>query len=145
MKKFILTAVATGALAFGGAASAQDVGSAILNLFGLGQPTYNYGYGYGAPSVAQGQVYRDTYGRTFYYDQYGRQVYLNNYSAPQTIMGYDQWGRPVYNGGQTYSYGGNYPYGAYSYGGNYSSRSWDYDGDGVDNSRDRWPNDPRYW
>jgi hypothetical protein len=140
MKKFITTALAAGALAAGGAASAQDLGSTILNILGFGAPTYsqNYGYGYGGATV-QGQVYRDQYNRHFYYDQYGRQVYLNN-SAP-AIVGYDQWGRPLYNSGAvTYgTYGGHYN-GNYAYGGN----TWDADGDGVANHRDRWPNDARY-
>jgi hypothetical protein len=66
-------------------------------------------------------------------------------------VGYDQWGRPIYgNSGSTYSYGGQYPNnsgfnGGYQYGGQYAQgSSWDYDGDGIANSRDRWPNDPRY-
>jgi hypothetical protein len=135
MKKFITAAVAAGALAAGGAASAQDFGSIIANIFGFGQPTYtqpNYGYGtYGGPAVVapQAQIYADQYGRRFYYDQYGRQVYLN--TAPQQqIIGYDSYGRPVY--GSTHAYSGTY-------------NSWDRDGDGIANTRDRWPDDRRYW
>jgi hypothetical protein len=143
MKKFITAAVAAGALAAGGAASAQDFGSIIANIFGLGQPTYtqpNYGYGtYGGPAVVapQAQIYADQYGRRFYYDQYGRQVYLS--AAPQQqqqqqIIGYDSYGRPVY-GSSSYAYGGTYN----------GYNSWDRDGDGIANTRDRWPDDRRYW
>jgi len=132
MKKFIATAIAACGLAAGGAASAQDFGSIIANILGLGQPSYNSGYGYGVPGVAapQAQIYADQYGRRFYYDQYGRQVYLNT-TPQQQIIGYDTWGRPIY---------GSAP-GTYAFGGN----SWDRDGDGIANTRDRWPNDPRYW
>lgn len=145
MKKLIATALAAGALAAAGTASAQDFGGVIANLLGIATPQYGYTY-------PQQQMYRDQWGRTFYYDQYGRQVYQNNTGT--TIIGYDAWGRPVYNtsqynspntysyGGQyPYTYGGQYPYGTYSYGG----RTWDRDGDGVANSRDRWPDDSRYW
>jgi hypothetical protein len=129
MKKLIATAVAAGALAVSGAASAQDFGNILLNILGLGAPTYNYGNNY--PGVVAGQqIYQDQYGRQFYYDQYGRQVHINNYNNNTArIVGYDQYGRPVYNNSGAYAYGGS---------------SWDHDGDGVANSRDRWPNDPRY-
>ena len=47
MKKFILTAVAAGALAAGGAASAQDLGGILSGIFGYGgQPTYQTYPGY---------------------------------------------------------------------------------------------------
>jgi len=136
MKKFIATAIAAGAMAAGGAASAQDLGSVIANILGFGTPTYNqgynHGYGYGTPAVVapRQQIYADQYGRQFYYDQYGRQVYLN--STTQQIVGYDSWGRPIY--GQ-----GHYAYGGQSY------NAWDRDGDGVANSRDRWPDNRNYW
>ncbi|MBI5276209.1 MAG: hypothetical protein HY854_07085 [Burkholderiales bacterium] len=139
MKKFIVTAIAAGALAAGGAASAQDLGSVISGILGLTSPSYsnNYGYSYPGMVAPQAQVYTDTYGRRFYYDQYGQQVYLNN--SGQVIVGYDQWGRPIY--GTNYSYGSSYPY----YGSNYAwGNGWDRDGDGISNSRDRWPDDPRY-
>lgn len=155
MKKFILGAVAAGALAIGGAASAQDLGAVIGSLFGYGTPQYGYStsqpavvagtqYGtqYGAPYGAT--VYSDQYGRRFYYDQYGRQVVLNGatYGTNQAIVGYDSWGRPVYGSTQTYSY----PSTTYPYGGSYAyGNSWDRDGDGIANTRDRWPDDRRYW
>ena len=131
MKKFIATAVAAGALAAGGAASAQDLGSVLLNILGIGTQTH----GYGAPAVVapQAQIYVDQYGRRFYYDQIGRQVYLQD--GGSQIIGYDSWGRPIYGQARTYGYGN---YGAYG-------NSWDRDGDGIANTRDRWPNDPRYW
>ena len=79
MKKLIATAVAAGTLAFGAAASAQDLGNVIANILGFDTPTYNYG----TPAVVAGQqqIYRDTYGRHFYYDQYGRQVYVQSAAA----------------------------------------------------------------
>ncbi|HEX7888361.1 MAG TPA: hypothetical protein VF522_03290 [Ramlibacter sp.] len=152
MKKFILSAVAAGALAFGGAASAQDLGSIINGIFGIGTPTYNYGYGSnGTPAVVAGttpyygqapyygstnQIYADQYGRQFYYDQYGRQVFVQSQSQSNVYgnnvygnVQYDQWGRPIYG---TYSSNSGY-------------RSWDRDGDGVANTQDRWPDDRRYW
>lgn len=138
MKRLIATAIAAGALAVGGTASAQDLGSIIANILGWGTPTYNY-YDYGTPAVvaqSQVQIYSDAYGRQFYYDQYGRQVYLQ--TTQQQIIGYDAWGRPVY--GTAYSNSGLYAYGSTTYG-----STWDRDGDGISNTRDRWPNDPRYW
>jgi hypothetical protein len=135
MRKLIATALAAGAMAAGGAASAQDFGSVIANIFGVGTPTYSYGYGTPAVVAGSTQIYADSWGRRFYYDQYGRQVYLS--SAPQQpYAGYDAWGRPIYGSGY-YAYGGRY--------GSYGGRNWDRDGDGVANARDRWPNDPRYW
>ena len=148
MRKLFATAIAAGAMAVGGAASAQDLGSVIANVFGLGTPSYGYNYGYnsGYPAVVAGQqqLYRDSYGRTFYYDQYGRQVYVSSVSSGSQFMGYDAWGRPVYSSSTStpaYVYGGTYPYNS---GYAYNSRSWDRDGDGVSNGRDRWPDDPRY-
>ena len=146
MKKFVLTAIAAGALAVGTAASAQDLGSVLGSILGYGQPTYSQS----TPAVVAGaqQVYTDSYGRQFYYDQYGRQVYVTGSVQQQQIVGYDQWGRPVYGTASagSYAYGANnypYPNGDYAYGtGTY--RRWDRDGDGVPNSRDRWPDDPRY-
>lgn len=138
MKKFVLTALAAGALAAGTAASAQDLGAVLGSILGYGQPTYSYG----TPAVVAGtqQVYVDTYGRQYYYDQYGRQVYVNNGVQQQQIVGYDQWGRPIY--GQVYGNSG-YAYGSqYAYGGQY--RRWDRDGDGVANRDDRYPDDPRW-
>lgn len=132
MKKFVASAIAAAALAAGGAASAQDLGSIIANVFGLGTTTY------GTPAVVATQpgqqIYADQYGRQFYYDQYGRMVYLN--SQTQQIVGYDSWGRPVYSASTQPYYGSN----------RYDGRnSWDRDGDGVADVRDRWPSDSRYW
>ena len=156
MKKFILSAVAAGALAVGGAASAQDLGAVVSSLFGFGAPSYptystsqpavvagtgygQYGY-YGNHNTYPGtsQVYVDQYGRQFSYDQYGRQVYVQP-STNYGIVGYDQWGRPVYGTtSTTTTYGTTqYPYGY--------SRPGDRDGDGVANINDRWPDDRRYW
>jgi hypothetical protein len=166
MKKSILTAVAAGALAIGGAASAQDFGTVISNIFGFGQPTYptySYpNYGGSTPAVVAGtqpyygtngnhnaypgntyggttyggQVYVDQYGRQVTIDQYGRHVYVQPNTGNYGITGYDQWGRPIY---------GTTTYGTTTYGSNtYGYNSWDRDGDGVANNRDRWPDDRRY-
>lgn len=139
MKKTIAMAVAAGALALGGAASAQDFGTVIGSLFGFGNPTYTYpNYGPSTPAVVAGtvpygtQIYSDQYGRQFYYDQYGRQVIVQ--SSNYGITGYDAWGRPIYG---TTTYGSYGTYGTYAY-------SNDRDRDGVPNAYDRWPDDPRY-
>lgn len=151
MKKFILSAVAAGAMAVGGAASAQDFGTAIGQVLGsvFGAPTYNYGnygnygtYGYNqygqvipgvvatTPSYGYNTTYVDAYGRQVYVDRYGRHV-VQQSAVPHGAVGYDAWGRPVYS----------QPYGTYAYG----SNSWDRDGDGIANTRDRWPDDRRYY
>jgi len=142
MKKYMAMAVAVGALAMGGAASAQDIGTAIGNLFGFGQPSYtypNYGYqNYGypnyrgdIPAVVAGtvpygsnRVFIDQYGRQVYVDPYGRQVLAQ--SNTYGVTGYDAWGRPIY---------GNVAL----------ANSNDRDRDGMPNYSDRWPDDPRYW
>ena len=161
MKKFILTAAAAGALAFGGAAGAQDLGAVLSNILGFGTPSYNYGYNNAIPAVVaqpNTTVYVDQYGRQVYVDPYGRQVLVqpntnvygaNNYGGTTTygtttygIAGYDANGRPLYRdayGNYTYTQ----PFGGGSYA--YSGRSWDRDGDGIANARDRWPDDRRYW
>jgi hypothetical protein len=145
MKKFVLTAIAAGALAAGTAASAQDLGTVLGSIFGYGQPTYSQGIPAVVAGTQQGTVYTDSYGRQFYYDQYGRQVFMNNTNTQQ-IVGYDQWGRPVYGSTSASVYGANnypYPNGNYAYGsGTY--RRWDRDGDGIANRDDRYPDDPRY-
>ena len=126
MKKFVLSTLAAGALAFGGAASAQDLGGVLSSIFGFGTPSYPV-YNSGAtPAVvagtqSYGTVYVDQYGRVLNVDQYGRQVIAQ--SGPQATTGYDAWGRPIYG---------------YGY-------EQDRDGDGVADIRDRWPNDRRYW
>jgi hypothetical protein len=149
MKKLIATAFAAGAMTIGGAASAQDFGSVIADIFGFGTPTYSHS----APAVVGGQIYADQYGRHFYYDQYGRQVFVQN-TQQQQIVGYDSWGRPVYGNATQpqpaqritgYDSWGRPIYGnagVYAYGNN--NNNWDRDGDGVANHRDRWPDDARY-
>jgi hypothetical protein len=129
MKKTILAAVAAGALAVGGAAGAQDLGSIISNIFGLGQSVYGNGPLVGSvPSGAT--IYADQYGRQFYYDQYGRPVFVEGGTQP--IVGYDNQGRALY-GGTVFP-------------GQYGAQSGlvDRDGDGVADVHDRWPNDSRY-
>jgi hypothetical protein len=171
MNKFILSAVAAGALAVGGAASAQDLGGVIGSIFGYGNQQYP-SYSTSTPAVVagtqgyygnnvygnnayggnvygnNGTVYVDQYGRQITYDRYGRQVIVQQQPSTSTygVMGYDQWGRPIYgtttDGATTYgTYGSGERYG---YGDRYANRSWDRDGDGVPNAQDRWPDDPRY-
>ena len=134
MNKTLATALAAGALTFGGAASAQNIGDTVLNILGFGAPTYQT---YTTPAVVAGTTYRDSVGRTFYYDQHGRQVYVEQH-APQ-LVGYDAWGRPVYTPPAA-TFGTTPSYPGYAY----NRNNWDYDGDGVANNRDRWPGDPRY-
>lgn len=166
MKKTILAAVAAGALAVGGAASAQDFGTVLGSIFGFGTPTYNHNtypgqyaypgqYGYptynsrGTPAVVAGtQPYYGNYGQYGQYGQsgtYGSQVYVDQYGRQVTM---DQYGRQVIVQPNTGSYGitgydawGRPVYGTTTYG----NRTWDRDGDGVADSSDRWPNDRRYW
>jgi hypothetical protein len=146
MKKWIATALAAAALTAGTAAMAQDLGTIIGSIFGLGN---------GTPAVVAGSttVYQDTHGRRFYYDQYGRQVYMQD--PQQQILGYDSYGRPIYSQSQQQQIVGYDSYGrpiygapprAYVYGGGTSgpyARN-DRDGDGVVNWQDRWPDDRRY-
>src|SRR4051812_35806565 len=130
MKKFILSVAAAGALAVGGAASAQDLGAVVTNILGsFGVPTYG-------TQTYGNSVYVDQYGRQVYIDQYGRQVLVqpnNVYGA--TVYGttqYDAYGRPIYS-----------PSGNYAYSNPYANPR-DRDNDGVPNYRDRYPDDPRY-
>ena len=121
MKKFILTAVAAGALAAGGAASAQDIGSVIGSIFGYGQPqpTYQTYPGYptysnrGIPAVVAGTQPSNTqpygvYGANVYGNNpyggttYGSQVYVDQYGRQVMI---DQYGRQVLVQPNTSSYG----------------------------------------
>lgn len=130
MKKILAaTAIAAGALGAAGTASAQDIGSVISNILGIA----------GVTQQAPNSYYVDQYGRQVYVDQYGRHLLVQNNTYGSVIVGYDQWGRPVY-GNNSYSYSAP----VYSWGQYAQNRSWDYDGDGVSNSRDRWPTDPRY-
>lgn len=149
MKKYIAMAVAAGALAVGGAASAQDLGTIISNVLGIGNsyPTYN-----NAPAVVAGtvpygtQVYQDQNGRQFYYDQYGRQVIVSG-GIQWNIVGYGANGEPLY-GTDAYNPGYNGRFGNFGNYGNYAYGSNPYlndrDGDGVPDAYDRYPDDPRY-
>lgn len=144
MKKFILATAAAGALAFAGAASAQYYGgygypgysAPIPAVVAGAQPYGAYGnhnnYPYPQGSYG-GQVHVDPYGRQVMVDPYGRQVLVQPNTGNHGVIGYDQWGRPVY-GTTTYS--------TTTYG--YAGRTWDRDGDGVADAQDRWPNDRRY-
>lgn len=141
MKKFILSAIAVGALAIGAAAHADvidSVGNGISRLFGVPyDPT---------PSVdvprANG-IYTDPSGRRFEVDADGRYIPLDRFGSYR-----DQWGRTVYLGANNQPLyieqnGQLVPYGSVA--GNYAmSPSSDDDGDGVPNRYDRYPHDPRY-
>ena len=129
MKKIIVAALAAGGLTLGAAASAQDLGAVISNIFGAGTPAVVAG------TVPYGSsVYTDQYGRQVYLDQYGRQVLVQP-SQSYGIIGYESWGQPIYG-----TIGpGNATYGNYAY-----VNPRDRDRDGVINRHDRWPDDPRY-
>lgn len=162
MKKTILAAMAAGALAVGGAASAQDFGTVLSNIFGFGTPNYNHNtypsqYGYptynnrGTPAVVAGtQPYYGNYGQYGQYPQYGQsgtygnQVYVDQYGRQVYI---DQYGRQVIVQSNTGTQGitGYDAWGRPVYGTTYGNRTWDRDGDGVADASDRWPNDRRYW
>lgn len=151
MRRFILSAVAAGAVAFAGAASAQGFGGVLNDLFGFGQPAHPTYSGAGIPAVVAGTqpygsgVYVDPHGRQVTTDRYGRQVVVQPNRGTYGITGYDAWGRPVYGSAPVpYGHPGNY--GSY---GNYGNYAWagqpgDKDGDGVPNVHDRWPDDARY-
>jgi hypothetical protein len=151
MRKYIAAAVAAGALAVGGAASAQDLGTIISNVLGIGNPTPTYN----VPGVPYGaQVYQNQNGQQFYYDQYGRQVIVAG-GTQWNIVGYDSQGNPLY-GTDAYGTGGSGRFGNYGNNGNngnYGNYGWGYgnnryrndrDGDGVPDAYDRYPDDPRY-
>lgn len=123
MKKFILSAVAVGALAVGGAASAQDLGGVIGSIFGFGTPP---------ATVQPGSIYIDQYGRQVAVDQFGRHRLLQSAVG---IVGYDAWGRPVY--GHIGSRSGNAAVNAVVN----AAQTRDNDGDGVINLHDKMPND----
>ncbi|MBC5781684.1 hypothetical protein H8N03_01930 [Ramlibacter sp. USB13] len=117
MKKFILGAVAAGALAVGGAASAQDLGAVLNNILG---------YGYGdrtSQDTIQGS-YRDEYGRLWVVDGGGKHTMVTPGAGS---AGVGSWGQGTY--------------GVQANGGYYR----DSDGDGVVDARDRRPNNPRRW
>lgn len=141
MKKFVLVAVAFGALAIGGVAKADvidSVGNTISRVFGV---PYNP-VPDGAVPVANG-LYTDASGRHYQVDAAGRYVPLDQYGSYR-----DQWGRTVYLGannqpawvdqnGQLLPYGG--AAGPYAMGAPY-----DRDRDGTADRYDRYPDDPRY-
>ena len=118
MKKFVLTALATAALAVAGAASAQDL-TDMLNHAITGQQ-------YVPPVVNGTPIYVDQYGRQVYRDAAGREVLVQSQPGGYGIVGRDAWGRPVY--GQVAA----------------ANPRWDRDGDSIPNRRDRYPDDPRY-
>jgi len=116
MKKFILTAAAVAACAFGGVAQADvidSVGNTISNIFGIPYDP--------RPPGAVVQVYTDAYGRQVQVHQDGSQTIV---SQPVYV---DPYGRAIPNGG---------PYAM--------APQYDNDGDGVANAYDRVPNDSRY-
>ena len=120
MKKFILSAVAAGALAIGSAASAQDLGTVITEILRNTQ-TQQYG-----------NVYYDQWGRQVYIDQYGRQVLVNPNVYGNSVYGntvVDQLGRII--SGVPYGYG--------------VPTQGDHDGDGVPDSVDKCFNDKTCW
>ena len=121
MKKWILTAAAAGALAAGGAASAQDLGGILTNILGYGAPTAS------AHDTVQGS-YRDEYGRLWVVDGAGHHTMV---ASAGTGAAVDPYGRPL-NGVQA---NGRY------YGNNGYYR--DSDGDGVVDAQDRRPYDAR--
>ncbi|MGE4239007.1 hypothetical protein [Ramlibacter sp.] len=119
MKKYILTAAAVAACAFGGAARADlidSVGTTLSSIFGVPYDA--------RPSGTITHVYTDAYGRQVQVDAAGRHTVI-------TQPGYvDQYGQVV-------------PYGSAP--GTYAvAPSYDNDRDGVSNRYDRYPNDPRY-
>ena len=137
MKKFILSAVAVGALAIGGVAKADlidSVGNTISQIFGIPYDARPAG-----SAVASG-IYTDAYGHRYGIDANGRQFPLDQFGSYR-----DPWGRTVYIGannqplyieqnGQLIPYASTYA----------SGRTYDLDRDGVQDQYDRYPNDPRY-
>jgi hypothetical protein len=111
MKKYIAMAAAAAALAVAGAASAQAPGTYAGAILGE-LPTQ-------APSP--GTIVIDA--------QTGQRGVL----VPN-VVGYDAFGRPLYDGASVYGTGRVYAWG---------NRN-DRDGDGVPTRRDRFPDDPRY-
>jgi hypothetical protein len=116
MKKFILTAAAVAACAFGGVAKADvidSVGNAISSIFGIPYDP--------RPAGSVAYVYTDAYGRQVQVDAEGRQTVL---TQPTYV---DPYGRAIQNGT---------PYAV--------APQYDSDGDGIANQYDRFPNDSRY-
>ena len=164
MKKLLVSIAAVGALAIGGAASAQDVfglgnvlpqilGNIGLGNLGLGNvypgvPGNVYTPGSGSPPP--GSVVLDANGRpvvvaatgvaampggTVVESADGGQVTLD---ANGTYI--DRYGRRI----QVDTTGRHTPISGVSVLGAGSSRYYDRDGDGVADQYDRYPNDPRY-
>ena len=118
MKKFVFSALAAGALAFGGAASAQDLGSIVANVLALGNgPAYSNG------NVVTRQC------SSSYIDMYNRPVCVDG-AGRHIVMQSNDTGGPV-----------DRRWGNYAY----RSNGWDSDGDGITNARDRWPDNRSYW
>ncbi|HET8746028.1 MAG TPA: hypothetical protein VFM98_10510 [Ramlibacter sp.] len=135
MKKLILSTLAAGALAVGGAASAQDLGVVIPQIITnvLGGPAYTQPRTPWSVGVYEDQngnrFYRDASGYTHaiaadntYVDRFGRRVYVDPFGRQATI-GIERQGRILGAGPVTRR---------------------DRDGDGVRNDRDRYPDDGRY-
>ena len=140
MKKFILSAVAVGALAIGGAVHADvidSVGNTISRLFGVPYDPTPSGV-----ALANG-IYTDANGRQFQVDPAGRYVPLGTFGSYR-----DAWGRTVYLGANRQpafvaQNGQLLPYGTGT--GTYAmAPSFDQDSDGVPNRYDRYPDDARY-
>jgi hypothetical protein len=160
MKKLIVSVLTVGALAAAGAASAQDIFGGLGNVLpqilgniGLGNvypevPGSIYNGGYGQP--APGSVVRDANGRpvviaatgvaampggTVVDSADGGQVTLD---ASGTYI--DRYGRRI----QVDMTGRHTPISGVGVAGVAQSRLFDRDRDGVPDSYDRYPNDPRY-
>jgi hypothetical protein len=136
-KKFILSALAFGALAIGGTAQADvidGVGNAISRIFGVPYDA--------RPAGSVSGLYTDANGRRYHIDGAGRAIALDH----GTVR--DQYGRTIYLGANNQPMyieqnGQLIPYGAVA--GTYAmGPSYDVDGDGVANPYDRYPSDSRY-
>lgn len=130
MKKTLLSAMAAGALAFGGAASAQDLGRVLGDILSnIGNQSQYYGHGSspppGSPDAGEGRVFSEG-GRWIYEDQFGRRSVIPGevVFGPQGPMYRDAWGNWVHVA---------------------SGSAYDRDGDGVADTSDRYPTDRRYW
>lgn len=138
MKKFIMSAIAVGALAIGAPAQADlidSVGFTISRIFGI---PYDPRPETAVPIV--NGIYTDAYGRRFQVDAAGRYIPLDQFGSYR-----DAWGRTVYLGannqplyveqnGQLLPYAGTYAV----------APSFDADADGVPNLHDHYPHDARY-
>ncbi|GAB3650750.1 hypothetical protein [Ramlibacter alkalitolerans] len=165
MKKLIVSIAAAGALAAGGAASAQglegvlpQVLTNILGNVGVGGTVGEgqvVGYPPGLPAnsgmLPNGTVFRQDDGELVYMDPAGRQLRLSVPSNDSAVAGrygrygsyIDPYGRRVYYGadGRPAYVEQNGQVIGY---GNSVARRNDRDGDGVANRVDRYPDDPRY-